>query len=105
MKLYELLETQDRSDTNNVITIHEGEKCHLFISDEDYENFDMDKFGDAEVIYFTVEAIDGISGLFPYLSITCKLEEPPAQNMQETVEEFLDYLDECSNGAGIKMMF
>lgn len=108
MKLYELLETQDRSDTNNVITIHEGEKCHLFISDEDYENFDLDKFGDAEVIYFTAEAIDGIYGIcgpFPYLSITCKLEDTPAQNMQETVAEFFDYLDECSNGAGLKMMF
>lgn len=34
-----------------------------------------------------------------------EVEELPAQNMQETVKEFFDYLDECSNGAGIKMMF
>ena len=33
------------------------------------------------------------------------VEELPKQNMQETVEEFFDYLDECSNGAGLKMMF
>ena len=105
MKLRELLELQDRVETNNVITIYEGEKCHLFITEEDYENFDLYKFGNAEVLYFRAEAIDLTPGLLPYLSITCQLEELPAQNMQETVEEFFDYLDECSNGAELKMMF
>ena len=107
MKLRELLELQDRQDTRNVITVHEGENVHLFISDEDYENFDLGKFGDAEVLYFTTEALRETyySPMCSYLSITCRLEEPPAQNMQETVEEFLDYLDECANGAGLKMMF
>lgn len=101
MKLRELFELQDRIDTNNVIAIYEGENCHLFISEEDYENFDLDVFGDAEVLRFSVETVYGL----PYLSITCQLEELPKQNMQKIADEFFDYLDECSNGAGPKMMF
>lgn len=105
MKLRELLELQDKIETNNVIVVHEGEKCHLFISAGDYENFDLDKFGDAEILYFSAQVYEDDNDAFPYLSITCQLEELPKQNMQETVEEFFDYLDECSNGAGLKMMF
>ena len=97
MKLRELLELQDRTETNNVIVVHEDETCHLFISDEDYANFDLGKFGDAEVLYFSAQALDEFT---PYLSITCRLEKSPAQTMQETVDEFFDYLDECSNNAG-----
>lgn len=110
MKLRELLELQNQTEINNVITIYDGESSHMFISDEDYENFDLDRFGDAEILYFTAAAIDEdedseVHTIFPYLSIHALLEEPPKQNMQETVEEFFDYLDECSNGAGVKMMF
>lgn len=71
MKLRELLELQDRPETNTVITILEGENCHMFMSELDYKYFDLDTFGDAEVLHFRAKDVYGL----PYSSITCQLQE------------------------------
>lgn len=34
-----------------------------------------------------------------------KVRSPEIEAMRETAEEFFDYLDECSKGAGLKMTF